>query len=302
MSAAGRPGISVAICTHNRAGSLAETLASVAALRDPGVPWELVVVDNNSSDATRRVIGEFSAKHPVREIRETRQGLSHARNRAIAEFRGELLAFTDDDVRLDPGWLAALAAAAERFPRAGWFGGRILPLWLTPRPRGFLDDSLPLIGGLLMWYDLGAGVRAYGPRELLPYGASMALRRPLIERVGEFRSDLGPRGAVPGRGDDDEYLGRCRAAGAPGVYVGDALCHHVVDPVRLTPRYLYRFGVEKGLAAVRMGQAAPRGGSRAREALHALRALGQIAKGRGDRWRQCVINMGIERGLRRAGR
>jgi glycosyltransferase involved in cell wall biosynthesis len=301
VSAPGTPAISVAICTYNRATSLAETLASVAALLDPGVPWELLVVDNNSSDDTPRVLERFAAGHAVRMLAEPRQGLSHARNRATAECRGDVLAFTDDDVRLDPGWLSALAAACRRFPDAGYFGGRIRPLWLTPRPRGFLDDSMAHIGGLLMWYDLGEDVRPYVGGELLPYGANMALRRRLLERVGAFRADLGPIGAVPGRGDDDEYLGRAREAGFGGVYVGDALCRHVVDPARLTVRYLYRFGVQKGIALARMGRAGGRRGSVAAQALHLLRAVGQAAKGRGDRWRQCVVNAGIEGGLRRGG-
>lgn len=301
MSAtAGKIGISVAICTFNRAASLAATLASVAALEDPGVGWELLVVDNNSTDGTPGVVEAFAARHPVRYVRETRQGLSHARNRALAEFRGASLAFTDDDVRVDPAWLTAHAAALERFGEAGFFGGRIRPLWLTPRPRGFVDESLPLIGGLLMWYDLGESARPLAADELLPYGANMMLRRSLVDSVGAFRTDLGPIGVVPGRGDDDEYLRRGIAAGARGVYVGGALCHHVVDPVRLTSGYLFRFGVQKGVALVRMGERVAHRGGRAMEAMHLVRAAGQLVKGRGDRWRQCVINAGIEHGVRTA--
>ncbi|MBC7625374.1 MAG: glycosyltransferase family 2 protein, partial [Aeromicrobium sp.] len=87
--------ISVAICTFNRAGSLRRTLESLASVAPPQVGgWELLVVDNNSSDSTRAVVAEFESALPVRYVFEAEQGLSLARNRAIREFRADLLLFT----------------------------------------------------------------------------------------------------------------------------------------------------------------------------------------------------------------
>src|SRR5689334_7868892 len=120
--------VTVAICTWNRARLLDSTLAQFCKLRIPdGLTWELLVVDNNSTDDTRAVIEKYSGRLPVRRLLEAEQGASPARNRAIAEAAADLLLFTDGDVLVDEGWLAAYVEAAERWPNAGFFGGLITP-------------------------------------------------------------------------------------------------------------------------------------------------------------------------------
>lgn len=290
--------ITVAICTFNRAVSLAGTLATAAALKvPPGLTWEILVVDNNSRDETRRVCEGFARRLPLRYVREERQGLSYARNRALKECRGALLVFTDDDVRLDEKWLERYWNASSAHPEADFFGGRILPLWPNGRPRWMKDESLPLISGLLVRFDLGPESRALEVGDPLPYGASFAIRRRLFERVAPFRIDLGVSGSVPGRGEEAEYLGRSLEAGSKGTYVAGALCWHVVDERRLRVGYLYRFGIQKGIAEVRIrGNGATRGSWLA-AAWYLVRGIAQFVRGRGDRYRQCVINAGIQRGL-----
>src|SRR5436305_11094952 len=100
--------ISVCICTYNRPESLQRTLESLASQlnADSGV-IELLIVDNNCTDDTYQIIEAFRVGLPVRRVTESRQGLAHARNRAVTEFRGDVLLFTDDDVRFGTGWLAA---------------------------------------------------------------------------------------------------------------------------------------------------------------------------------------------------
>src|SRR5579863_10079992 len=103
--------ISVILCTYNRCDDLTQALAGLAASRMPqSVDWEVLVVDNNSKDRTRSVVEEFSSVYPrFRYLFEGQQGLSNARNAGIAAARGRVLAFTDDDVIIDPGWLLNLA-------------------------------------------------------------------------------------------------------------------------------------------------------------------------------------------------
>jgi len=291
--------ISVCICTYNRAKSLSAALQSLTAMeREEDLTWEVLLVDNNSSDNTRSVADSFSNKLPLRYVFEPKQGLSHARNRAITECRSDILLFTDDDVVVEPAWLKKYVAAAQRFPGADYFGGRVLPHWQDGRPPWLRDEPMPLLSGLFIWYDLGQDTRQYVHTELLPYGASFAIRRRLFERLEPFRVDLGVSGNTPGRGEEAEYLSRARAGGSEGIYVGTAVCHHWVDLERLKLSYMYRFGIQKGIEQVIIAGRTYSGNTYLSELKYGLRGLFQLLKGRGDRFRQCVINMGIQNGLR----
>jgi hypothetical protein len=185
------------------------------------------------------------------------------------------------------------------WPDASFLGGRILPRWSEgKRPAWLRDESMPLIAGKLCYYDLGTEVRRYRPSEPLPYGASFAVRRPLVERVGRFRTDLGVTGETPGRGEEAEYMQRAVERGMHGLYVGSALCFHWNQARDFSLGRLYRYGIQKGIETCRRSGMPPPGGSLARQASYLTRGLYQLARGRGDRFRQCVINMGIQRGIR----
>lgn len=295
--------VTVCICTYNRARSLAMTLNSLrVSLPVLDFNWELLVVDNNSKDDTKDLTCGFMDRLPARYVHESKQGLSNARNRAMRECRGDLLVFTDDDVEFSPDWLRQFVNAARSFSDVDYFGGRILLRWQNGRPSWVRDEGMPLLGGLFGYYDLGTDTRRYEPADLGPCGANFALRRRLFEYVGSFRTDLGVSGPIPGRGEETEYLGRARNQGFGGVYVGSAVCYHRVDPNNLRLSYLYRFGVQKGIAEVRIKPDCDLKGSYARELMFALKGLFQLGKGKGDRFRQCVINMGIQAGLRRASK
>ena len=288
--------ISVCICTYNRSESLRRTLESLASQSDISLS-EVLIIDNNCTDATAAVIKEFHEKLPIRRVTEKLQGLSHARNRAAAAFQGDVLLFTDDDVRFEVGWLTAYEDAIRCFPDADYFGGRILPDWGSKKPHWIRDAPLALIDGALVWFDHGAQTRWFEPNEELPFGASFAIRRPLFQRIGLFRSDLGPLGKGRGFGDDTEFLMRARDAEARGVYVGKALCLHAHDPRRITLHALYRFGVACGRSHNRV-MSRPGRGSYRNAARFVFRGLYQAMLGHGDRFRQCIINAGIQVGTR----
>ena len=217
----------------------------------------------------------------------------------MADFRGDVLLFTDDDVRLEPGWLAAYQDAIRRFPDADYFGGRILPDWGQAKPRWIGDEPLPLIDGVLVWFDHGAETRPFGTTEPPPFGASFAIRRRLFDKIGLFRVDLGTGGMGLGRGEETEFLMRARDTGAQGVYVGEALCFHAYDPRRLTLAALYRYGIACGRSHNAIADRPHRGGYGA-AAWFVVRGMFQMLKGRGDRFRQCIINAGIEMGTRKS--
>ena len=292
------PKLSICICTYNRAENLKRTLSSLVA--QVGIQSELIevlIVDNNCTDATPEVLQAFRKILPLRCVTERAQGLAHARNRAIAEFSGDVLLFTDDDVRLDRTWLSAYQDAIRRFPQADYFGGRILPDWGQAKPQWIGDEPLPLIDGVLVWFDHGLETRLFSAVEPVPFGASFAVKRRLFENLGGFRIDLGTGGSALGRGEETEFLMRAREAGSVGVYVGEALCFHTYDPRRLRMRELYYYGVLCGKSHNAINGQTNRGSYLA-AASFVLRGLYQVAKGRGDRFRQCIINAGIQVGTR----
>lgn len=291
------PSITIAICTYNRSASLTRTLERLCLLRvDENLRWKVLVVDNNSTDATEAAVAEFSDRLPIHSVRESNQGLSYARNRAVQECSTDLLLFTDDDVLLDREWLMAYASAAVGFPDAGFFGGQVVPYWVSGRPRWFREETLAAFGGLLVTYTLGDETRLYTTEESPPIGASFGFRREVLANLGPFRVDLGARGNRRGSGEDSEMLRRARRQGIVGVYVGSAICQHCVEKARTTCWHAFQYGYHRGQDEVAMGSAARGHASRRRAVFHLLRASYQAIKLRGDRVRLCLRNAGLEFG------
>ncbi|CAN5913639.1 hypothetical protein BH11GEM2_BH11GEM2_20650 [soil metagenome] len=129
----------VVICTRNRAATLARALESLCGLRVPdATSWEGLVVDNASTDATSHVVARSVDRLPVRMALESQPGLSHARNRAVAEARGDYILWIDDDAVPHADWLAAYLAAFEAWPNAVVFGGPIDVAFDAPLPEWFV--------------------------------------------------------------------------------------------------------------------------------------------------------------------
>ena len=119
--------ITIVLCTYNRCGFLATALSSaVASVLPESVEWEILVVDNNSKDATREVVEGFYKQYPsrIRYLFEPKQGKSNALNTGIREARGNILAFMDDDVRVETDWLQKLTAPLQD-PQWAGAGGRV---------------------------------------------------------------------------------------------------------------------------------------------------------------------------------
>ena len=252
-----RVDVTVAICTWNRASLLDQTLARLGELAVPdAVRWELLVVDNGSSDDTAEVLARHASRLPLRCAREERRGLSHARNRAVAEARGELIAWTDDDVRVEPDWLAVYAAAARQLPHADFFGGPILP-WFDGAPPAWVAASLPVIGSAFALCDLGPA-RAPLTAQHLPYGANFAVRS-AVQRRHLFDPTLGRVGDALLSGDENELMRRMLADGHAGVWLPEARVSHFVPRERMTLDYVrhYYRGIGRTDVRVRGGGAPP---------------------------------------------
>jgi glucosyl-dolichyl phosphate glucuronosyltransferase len=129
---------SVVVCTSNRAPQLAETLTSFTKLNIPtGTTWEVVVVDNGCTDSTAEVIHSFESTLPLRRVYQPEPGISKARNAGVDAAQGKYLIWTDDDVHVQPNWLAAFLEAFKRWPEAV---GKITPVLVAPTPTWVLDD------------------------------------------------------------------------------------------------------------------------------------------------------------------
>ena len=136
-----------------------------ALLRIPaGVQWVLVVVNNNCTDDTDAVIARHSGDLPLRRLFEPNQGSSYGRNRAITASAGEVICFTDDDVLVDPEWLAEYVQAAKAWPQAGFFGGRIEP-WFVKEPPPSIRRYIHVIGSAFALNEMADDVRPLGNRK-----------------------------------------------------------------------------------------------------------------------------------------
>ncbi len=297
------PSITLVVATYNRADLLAGLLDSVAEQRVPhGLQWELLVVDNNSRDATGSVVQRYDDVIPINYVFEQRQGKTFALNRALEEAEGSVFLFTDDDVVLEAGWLSAYAAAIARHTEAAWFGGAVLPLWPAGRrPDWFQGNAVPLLGGYFGHFrPAGDGSRYFDDSdELLPIGASMAVRRSTFEKVGNYRVDLGPRGSQRGVGDDTELLQRAMQRGEKGYYVAEAKCWHRVHESRMKLRAFVDYGMRKAEDQCRYIERLKNGGSFLRIVDQLGRGAYQGLSGRAGNLRICLFNVGYEIGRMR---
>ena len=238
---------SILLATRDRSASLDRTLASLAAQEAPGITWEVVVVDNGSTDDTPAVLEHWADRLPLRAAAEPAPGKNRAVNRAVGMARGGLLLFTDDDVVVAPGWLAAHAAAAARWPGHQIFGGIIRPLFPPDPPEWARHE--PFVSVLFAAYDLGP---AEGPTDRLPFGPNYSLRAECL-RAAAFDEGVGPNGSEYAMGGETELLRRLARGGARAVYVPAAIVEHVVRPEQVTEQFVLERARRFGRGLVRMG-------------------------------------------------
>ena len=239
------PFITVALCTHNHADRLERTLADLALLEMPTRPWEFIVIDNGSTDATAELLASthWRLEHVVtRIVRENSLGLSNARNRALREARGEYLLFMDDDETPDPFWLVAYERAMSTYsPDA--LGGRIEVFFEDgARPAWLQDELLGFLGKL----DHGPQERALEAHDTPIFGGNFAFRRSVFARIGDFDSRLGRKGSANIGGEDTEIYRRLLDNGCSVRWVPDAIIHHRIQTPKLRRSYFLDLHFRQG--------------------------------------------------------
>ena len=238
---------SVVICTRNRASSLQRTLnsiveaaANVASDDAPG--WEVLVVDNGSTDDTQETVARFEDRLPIRSVVQPIAGLSNARNAGIDAAQGRFLLWTVDDVLVDQAWLSSYQRAFLSQPETGIFGGRAVPQYEEPAVSWFVDNqrhlsSLLAIRDAPEWTEIKPGQ--------LPFGLNFAVRRD-IQVQHRFNPDLG---VAPGRrigGEESSMLRAALASGATGRWVWDATVYHLIPAARQSLNYVYDYYSAQG--------------------------------------------------------
>ena len=235
--------VSVVVCTYNRAQQLAEVLDTLARQEHAdNLEWELVVVDNNSKDETKRVVELFAERHPeidVVYVFEAQQGKSFALNTGVQTARGRIIAFTDDDVFVGDGWLQATYDAFEKLG-CTVMAGRVRALWQRPKPQWLADMGSLRIAAAIVEYDHGDEAFRIAA-EQRGIGANMAVRKDVFERCGLYRTDIGPTSKSLMRCEDSELFERVIEAGEPAYYVPDAVIDHPVEEFRTEKSYFLRF-------------------------------------------------------------
>jgi len=228
--------ISVIICTFNRADTIKSTIQSLLTQALSNNEYEIIIVDNGSTDHTRSAVEELQQKgvSHLFYVSEVRQGLSIARNKGILLSKGEVLAFIDDDAIAHKEWLASIAETFATTERVDAMGGPIEPYGALRLPSWFpgrLTSHLSIID--------------YGKEPIFlkypryPFGTNMAFRRSVFEKVGLFDEQLGRIGLTSFQtGEETDLFFRIEQSGGVIYYKPSAVVYHIIHPERVHDTWL----------------------------------------------------------------
>ncbi len=239
--------ISVILCTYNRDKYIYNVLKSVAENDYPHDQYEIVLVNNNSTDGTENECRRFQADYPdirFRYFLETNQGLSYARNCGIRNAQGDLLVYVDDDATVNPEYLRTYSDFFTHHPEAVAAGGPILPVYETEEPEWMTHYTRQLITGKLF---LGNNQREF-PRGAFPGGGNACYRKSVFDTVGLFNVELGRKGNSLIGAEEKDIFDKMTTHGMHFYYLPNAILYHIIPPHKLTQDYFDRLTYSIGLS------------------------------------------------------
>jgi glycosyltransferase involved in cell wall biosynthesis len=245
--------ISVIVCTYNRQDYIGKCLQSLAGQSLQTDAWEVVLVDNSSTDTTPEICHAFRENNPhinYHYVVEKTQGLSFARNRGIAEATGNLLVFMDDDATASAQYLEEILKFFSENPEVMAGGGRIYPDYETAEPRWMSRYLMPLASVI----DLGEKIRIF-PKNKYPIGANMFFRKEVFEKYSSFNTGLGRKASDLLGGEEKEIMLRLAANKEKIVYLPKAFVHHYIPESRLTLPFVIRQAEGIGRSEIIRGRA-----------------------------------------------
>ena len=254
------PRLTILICTHDRVDLLARAVASLnAAKHPPGWEVDILVAANACRDGTHAMLDAYRKQTPergdlrLRWLPEPAPGKSNALNKALPQVESDIVAFVDDDHRVDAEYLVSICRAAETHPEADLFCGRILPDWDGSEPVWVHDTGPYRIYPLpVPRFDQGDIARELTPDVAVPGGGNLFLRTRWISKIGAFATDMGPTGHDLGGAEDLDWVLRGLRLGARLRYVPDMVQYHYVDSSRLTLGYLMKKAYKRTASTVRL--------------------------------------------------
>lgn len=249
------PLLTVVICTHNRAALLIRTLDSLNSASRIAEGAQILVVANHCSDDTHHALEHYEGlganRLPMRWLAEPTKGKSHALNRALREVKTPLLAFVDDDQRVDACFLTGIRDTVRDNPEAALICGRLLPDWDGTEPDWVHDQGPYRIYPLpVPNFDLGPEPQWLNADIAVPSGGNAVVRTSWIERIGPFSTALGPVGHDLGGSEDSEWFLRALHLGARLLYTPTMVQYHVIEAERLETGFLMRLTYKRTASTV----------------------------------------------------
>ena len=239
--------LSIIVCTYNRDKYLYGALRCITENGFPAEAYEIILVNNMSTDNTESECQKFGKDYPNVNFRyfvETNQGLSYARNRGIKESHGETLLFLDDDSYIQQDYLKNLQRQLNDHPEADAFGGKIDPIFESGEaPKWLSKWNYSWVSAI----DMGDEVCQFEGKAF-PIGANMGIRKATIEKTGVFNTQLGRSKKNLMGGEEKDLFERIRQQGGNIYYFPDVVVQHLIPPSRTTYEYVKRLGEGVGMS------------------------------------------------------
>ena len=242
-----RPEISVVICSYNRARYIRAALESLLIQEIEKDKFEVIVVDNNSTDETDQVCNAFIHAHPelnVQYLKESQQGASFARNTGAASASGQILVFMDDDAIAEKNFINRYITLFKSFPEAVGGGGKIIPRYIPAEPEWMSYYVSSLVGN----FDYSPTSCAFKQGKY-PLESNMAVKADAFNRIKGFNTQLpGVKGTLRIGGEGKDFFYRLTEDGSKILYDPQIIVEHVVETAKLTREYMYRVasGIGRG--------------------------------------------------------
>ena len=257
------PVVTVIVCTLNQADYLRKALGSLYGQTLPREEYEVIVVDNGSTDPTRQTAESFREMGNLHYLFDPVPGLSRARNTGWRKARGEIVAYLDDDALASPDWLEAIRDRYEMFrPRPASVGGRILPIWEAEKPS-WLTRELEHHLSILDWRH---PPMVLDEDRFYLAGSNVSYRRAVLQESGGFPISLGRRGRCLRSNEELWMQSFLRSRGYAVWYDPAIVVHHHIKARRLTPSWFYERFFWQGISDALLERQVPgwRGNQRPR--------------------------------------